>query len=204
MNPQAHWEKVYSTKKPTETSWFRPHLETSTRWIEHVAPDRSASILDAGGGESTLVDDLLTLGYRNLTVLDISQAAIDHAQQRLGPASHHVTWLAQDITQTRLPSETYGVWHDRAVFHFLTQREQRAAYIQQAASAVEPGGHILIGTFGLEGPEKCSGLDVMRYDAETLHAEFGPRFQPLESFHELHETPFGTTQQFLYCTFLRT
>lgn len=203
MNTQAHWEKVYSTKRPTETSWFRPHLEASSSWIDRVAPDRSASILDVGGGESTLVDDLVARGFSNIAVLDISQTAIQHAKQRLGPASQRVTWLVEDILQARLTAGFYDVWHDRAVFHFLTQREQRATYIRQVASAVKPGGHILIGTFGLEGPERCSGLDVMRYDAESLHREFGSSFHLLESFHKLHETPFGTTQQFLYCSFVR-
>jgi len=198
-----HWEKIYSSRKPAETSWFRPHLELSTRWIDSVALDRSASILDVGGGQSTLVDDLIVRGFPNISVLDISETAIQRVKQRLGSASQRVTWLVEDILQAPLPAESYDVWHDRAVFHFLTQLQQRATYIRQVASAVKTGGHILIGTFALEGPEKCSGLNVMRYDAESLRAEFGSHFHPLESFHELHETPFGTTQQFLYCSFVR-
>ena len=202
MDTKTHWDKVYGTKKPAETSWFRPHLETSVDWIDRVAPDRSASILDVGGGESTLVDDLIARHYRNLTVLDISRTAIDHAKQRLGPASDAITWLVDDIVQAQLPAAAYDVWHDRAVFHFLTQREQRTAYIQKAVSAIKPGGHCIVSTFGPEGPEKCSGLPVVRYDAQSLPAEFGPRFQLLESSYELHQTPFGTTQQFLFCSFV--
>ena len=202
MDKQAHWERVYGTKAPTEVSWFRPHLETSLDLIERVAGDRSASIIDVGGGESTLVDDLIAKGYQNITVLDISNTAIEHSRKRLGPASQQVTWLVGDITQADLPTHSYDVWHDRAVFHFLTEPAQRAAYVHQVASAVRPGGHVIIGVFGPEGPLKCSGLDVIRYDAASLQAEFGPRFHLMDSSTELHSTPFGTTQQFLYCCFI--
>ena len=196
---QAHWERIYSTKAPNEVSWFRPHLETSLSLVERVAGDLSASIIDVGAGESTFVDDLIGRGYRNVTVVDISQTAIDHTRKRLGAAAEQVTWLVGDITQVRLPEHSYDVWHDRAVFHFLKDPALRLAYVRQVASAVKHGGHVIVGTFGPEGPEKCSGLDVMRYDAGSLHAEFGARFRLVESSKELHETPFGTTQQFLYC-----
>jgi SAM-dependent methyltransferase len=199
MDAQAHWEQVYGTKAPTEVSWFRPHLETSLSLIERVAADRSSPIIDVGGGESTLVDDLLARGYRNLTVLDISATAIEHTRKRLSPASRQVAWLIADITQARLPARSYGVWHDRAVFHFLTEPAHRRAYVRQVSSAVKPGGYVIVGVFGPEGPTRCSGLDVMRYDAGSLHAEFGARFRLVESSKELHRTPFGTTQQFLYC-----
>ncbi len=199
MGTQAHWEHVYGTKAPTEVSWFRPHLETSLSLIERVAGDRSASIIDVGGGESTLVDDLIGRGYRNVTVLDISGTAIEHTKKRLDSASQQVTWLMADITEAGLPMRTYDVWHDRAVFHFLMEPTQRLAYVRQVSSAVKPGGHVIVGSFGPEGPTKCSGLDVMRYDADSLHAEFGARFRLVESSKELHRTPFGTTQQFLYC-----
>ena len=198
MDTQAHWERVYGTRAPTEVSWFRPHLETSLDLIERVAVDRSASIIDVGGGESTLVDDLIARGYRNVTVMDISQTAIEHSKKRLGSASQQVTWLIDDITQAELP-HSYDVWHDRAVFHFLTEPRQRVAYVRRVASAVKPGGHVIIAAFGPEGPSKCSGLDVMRYDADSLHAEFGARFRLMESSREPHRTPAGTTQQFLYC-----
>ena len=173
--------------------------ETSLSLIERVAGDRSASIIDVGGGESTLVDDLIGRGYRNVTVLDISGTAIEHSKKRLTSASEQVTWLTADITKVGLPKRSYDVWHDRAVFHFLTEPSQRLAYVRQVSSAVKPGGHVIVGAFGPEGPTKCSGLDVMRYDADSLHAEFGARFRLVESFKELHRTPFGNTQQFLYC-----
>jgi SAM-dependent methyltransferase len=199
MNMQAHWEHVYGTKAPTEVSWFRPHLETSLSLIVRVAGDRSASIIDVGGGESTLVDDLIGRGYCNVTVLDISGIAIEHTKNRLDSASQRVTWLVADITEGGLPMHSYDVWHDRAVFHFLTEPTQRLAYVHQVSSAVKPGGHVIVGAFGPEGPSKCSGLDVMRYDADSLHAEFGVRFHLIESAKELHRTPFGITQQFVYC-----
>jgi 2-polyprenyl-3-methyl-5-hydroxy-6-metoxy-1,4-benzoquinol methylase len=199
MNTQAHWERVYDTKAPDQLSWFSPHLQTSIALIERAAGDRSASIIDVGAGASTLVDDLVGAGYRNLTVLDISQAAIEVAKSRLGEASNSIQWLRADVTQENFPAHSYEVWHDRAVFHFLTKLEERLAYVRNVAWAVKPGGHVIVSTFGPEGPEKCSGLDVTRYDAESLHHEFGARFRLVESSKELHQTPFGTTQQFLYC-----
>jgi 2-polyprenyl-3-methyl-5-hydroxy-6-metoxy-1,4-benzoquinol methylase len=199
MNAANHWEKIYREKAPDAVSWYRPHLEMSLDLIEKAASARSAAIIDIGGGESTLVDDLLARGYQNVTVLDISSTAIEVTKQRLGVASERVQWVAGDIVRAHLSPSAYDVWHDRAVFHFLTAADQRAAYIYQVVKAVKPGGHVLISTFGPEGPTKCCGLEVMRYDAESLHAQFGKRFRLLESFKELHETPFGTTQQFLYC-----
>ena len=199
MDAKNHWEKIYSTKAPDAVSWYRAHLETSLALIERAGGARSASIVDVGGGESTLVDDLLARGYQNITVLDISETAIDATKKRLGTAAEHVSWLVGDITKIRLPPNTYDVWHDRAVFHFLITPEQRAAYVRQVAAAVRPGGHVIVSTFGPEGPTKCSGLDVVRYDEESLHKQFGVRFRLEESSKELHQTPFGTTQQFLYC-----
>ena len=199
MDTKTHWEKVYSTKAPDAVSWYRTHLETSLALIERAVDARSASIIDVGGGESTLVDDLLLRGYRNITVLDVSQTAIDVTKSRLGLAAEQVRWLVADITEIELEPLAYDLWHDRAVFHFLTAREQRIAYVRQVARSFKPGGHVFVSTFGPEGPTKCSGLEVMRYDAESLHGEFGARFRLLESSKELHRTPFGSTQQFLYC-----
>lgn len=200
MDVKTHWENIYSTKAPNQVSWYRPHLETSLALIKRVAADRaSASVIDVGGGESTLVDDLLEQGFRHITVLDVSQAAIDANKTRLGEKACGVHWIAADITQVELEPKAYDVWHDRAVFHFLTAPEQRAAYVRQVARAVKPGGYVLISTFGPEGPTKCSGLEVVRYDASSLHEEFGGRFRLIESSQEIHQTPFGTTQQFLYC-----
>lgn len=199
MDARSHWENVYTTKAPDAVSWYSPHLETSLELIEKVAPARSTSIIDLGGGESTLVDDLLARGYQNITVLDVSPTAIEVTKRRLGQAAERVRWAISDITKAELPHNSYDLWHDRAVFHFLRTMDERVAYVRQVAKAVRSGGHVLVSTFGPEGHAKCSGLEVVRYDAESLHAEFGVRFRLLESLKELHETPFGTTQQFLYC-----
>ncbi len=199
MDVKTHWEKIYGTKAPDAVSWYRPHLEISLELIQRAAPQRSASIIDVGGGESTLVDDLLAQGYQNITVLDVSETAIEATRKRLGPVSAQVHWLVADITDAQLEPGAYDVWHDRAVFHFLTAPEARAAYVRQVAKAVKPAGYVIVSTFGPEGPTKCSGLDVVRYDAESLHQEFGVHFRLLDSSQELHRTPFGTTQQFLYC-----
>jgi len=198
-DPKTHWDKVYNTKAPDQVSWYRPHLERSLALIERAAASISASIIDVGGGESTLVDDLLARGYQNITVLDISEAAINVTKTRLKKAAEQVHWIAGDVTRLKLGSKFYDVWHDRAVFHFLTSVEQRSAYVQNVARAVKTGGHVIVSTFGPEGPSKCSGLEVTRYDAESLHDQFGMRFRLVESFQELHQTPFSTTQQFLYC-----
>jgi len=199
VGAKTHWEKVYATKTPETVSWYRPHLETSLALIERAATGYSTSIIDVGGGESTLVDDLLARSYENITVLDVSQTAIDVTKKRLGLAAEQVHWLVADVTDAQLERGAYDVWHDRAVFHFLTTSEHRAAYVRQVGHAVKPGGHVIVCTFGPEGPTKCSGLDVIRYDSESLHDQFGVRFRLVESSKELHRTPFGTTQQFLFC-----
>ncbi len=161
--------------------------------------NKSARIIDVGAGESTLVDDLITEGYLNLTVLDISQTALDVARERLGPQGSTVAWKQADITKVELPAQRFDVWHDRAVFHFLTDAEQRLAYVRTVMRSVKPGGYVIVATFGPQGPERCSGLSVMRYDAESLHHEFGKTFKLLDSLTEQHQTPFGTSQQFVYC-----
>ncbi len=199
MNQSLHWEKVYQTKAPTDVSWYTPHLEQSLALIQKSASSNRAAIIDVGGGESTLVDDLLVHGYNDITVLDISSAAIAVAKQRLSDQASCVNWVVADITQLDIPENRYDIWHDRAVFHFLTEDEQRKAYVSQVARAMRPGGSVIVATFGPEGPTTCSGLDIVRYDASALHDQFGPRFRLIESTIQLHETPFGTTQQFVYC-----
>ena len=199
MDTKRHWENVYTTKPPDAVSWYRRHLETSLALIQRAADARESSIIDVGAGESTLVDDLLLRGYKNLSALDVSQTAIEVTKKRLGSAVEQVRWLVGDIVEIELEPCAYDVWHDRAVFHFLTTPERRITYVQQVTRAVKPGGHVIVSTFGPEGPTECSGLKVMRYGAESLHGEFGGRFRLVESSKELHETPFGTTQQFLYC-----
>jgi SAM-dependent methyltransferase len=196
---REHWDRVYQTKRPTEVSWYRPHLDTSLALIEQAAADRSASVIDVGGGESTLVDDLLARGYADLTLLDLSQTALDVTRERLGDRGAPVHWLCGDATSVDLPVARYDVWHDRAVFHFLTDPAARLAYVRQVARAVRTGGHVIVGTFGPEGPAQCSGLDVARYDAEGLHAEFGKRFELLRHLEEVHQTPLGRAQQFVWC-----
>jgi 2-polyprenyl-3-methyl-5-hydroxy-6-metoxy-1,4-benzoquinol methylase len=199
MDTKTHWEKIYKTKAPNAVSWYRPHLETSLALIERAAGGAQAAIIDVGGGESTLADDLLARGFENITVLDISETAIDVCKNRMGEAAGRIQWLVADVTRTELNTSVYDIWHDRAVFHFLTEPEQRAAYVRNVARSVKRDGHVIVSTFGPEGPMKCSGLDVMRYDADSLHDQFGARFRLVESSKELHRTPFGTTQQFLYC-----
>jgi 2-polyprenyl-3-methyl-5-hydroxy-6-metoxy-1,4-benzoquinol methylase len=199
MTNKVHWEVLYGTKAPDAVSWYRPHLERSLELIEKSCPDKTASIIDVGGGESTLVDDLLDRGYRHITVLDISEKALEVARARLGHRANDVKWLAADITRTVLPGQAYDLWHDRAVFHFLTSAKDRAAYVRQVISSVKLGGHVIVATFGPEGPTQCSGLDVVRYDDQELHSEFGAKFQLEHSAIEVHQTPSGTKQQFLYC-----
>ncbi|MFL9959062.1 class I SAM-dependent methyltransferase [Paraburkholderia nemoris] len=201
MDSKEHWEGIYRSKSSHAVSWYRPHLETSLQLICEVAPDQSATIIDVGGGESTLVDDLLRRGYRNLAVLDMSAVALDTTKQRLGSFAEHVSWVESDITSVNLPEHRYDVWHDRAVFHFLTELSQRDAYIRLLTRALRPGGRVVIATFGPLGPNRCSGLDVRRYDAQQLSDEFGPGFELVTSTLEDHHTPAGSSQQFLYCSF---
>lgn len=199
MASKSHWEKVYRTKQPTEVSWYRPHLDLSIQLIEEAAADRDAYVIDVGGGESTLVDDLLARGYRNLSVLDLSSTALAVARERIGEKAALVDWLCGDVTNFEFFAQQFDVWHDRAVFHFLTAPRDRLQYVRQVAQAVKRGGHVIVATFGPEGPTKCSGLDVVRYDPDALHAEFGDGFQLVKHLTELHQTPAGAIQQFTYC-----
>ena len=199
MDPRQHWENVYRTKQPTEVSWYAPHLEMSLRLIEDAAAQRTATIIDVGGGEATLVDDLLARGYSDLSVLDVSATALAIAKSRLGANGKDVTWLCGDVTTYPFPPAHYDVWHDRAVFHFLTDAKQREAYVRQVSRAVKRGGYVIVATFGPDGPTRCSGLDVVRYGADALHHEFGSGFRLLRHATEIHRTPAGATQQFTYC-----
>jgi SAM-dependent methyltransferase len=199
MPSPNHWNRIYSTQPTDAVSWFQQHATHSLRLIEHTHVPRSASIIDVGGGASTLVDDLLDAGYEHITVLDLSAAALEAARARLGARAEKVQWLVADITQVALPHHTYDLWHDRAVFHFLTTPEERQAYVRAVLHALKPGGHIIVATFAEDGPEKCSGLPVVRYSPDQLHAEFGEPFTLLEHEKEAHETPFGTVQQFTWC-----
>jgi 2-polyprenyl-3-methyl-5-hydroxy-6-metoxy-1,4-benzoquinol methylase len=198
-DPKTHWDGVYDSKQPSEVSWYQPHLLVSFELIVRSGITQSDHIIDVGGGTSTLVDDLLDRGFRNLTVLDISSKAIDITRARLGTRSAHIHWIVDDVLHAPLEQGRYRIWHDRAVLHFLTNAEARRTYVEQVRHAVCPGGFVAISTFSLDGPSKCSGLEVCRYSRETLLAEFGPRFRLIESRSESHRTPTGTAQAFLYC-----
>lgn len=205
MQPgKEHWEAVYTTKSTDEVSWFQPHAQLSLDLIKAATADKDAGIIDVGGGASTLVDDLLAEGYRDLTVLDLSAAALHAAQQRLGVQQNMVSWIEADITEVDLPARRYDIWHDRAVFHFLTTQQQRDAYVRTVFNAVKPGGHVIVATFAEDGPLQCSGLPVMRYRADELHDEFGAAFTLLKHQKEEHHTPSGKVQQFVYCYCRRT
>ena len=199
MPSKDHWERVYSTKPTDAVSWFQAHAEHSVRLIRGTGVARSAALIDVGGGASTLVDDLLADGYGAITVLDLSAAALAAAKTRLGAAAQKVNWLEGDITKIALPPHAFDVWHDRAVFHFLTDKGDRQAYVEAVLHAVKPGGHVIVATFAEDGPLQCSGLPVMRYGPTELHAEFGAPFALVQHEREAHRTPFGTLQSFVYC-----
>ncbi len=199
MQTKEHWEKVYSTKASDDVSWYQVHAEESLRLIHGTGAKKSAAIIDVGGGASTLVDDLMSEGYSNLTVLDLSSAALLAAKSRLGPAASKVNWIEASILDAVLPRHAFDIWHDRAVFHFLTSSEERHAYVEAVLKAVKPGGHVIVATFAEDGPDKCSGLPVMRYNAQGLHAEFGSPFKLLKHEEEAHHTPAGKIQKFIYC-----
>lgn len=199
MNSQTHWDKVYTTKASDSVSWYQPHADQSLQLILGSGVPKSAAIIDVGGGASKLVDDLLVLGYQHLTVMDLAESALQTAQRRLGEQSQAVRWIAADITRVMLPVHTFDVWHDRAVFHFLTEPAQRATYVASVLRSVKPGGHVIVATFAEDGPTQCSGLPVMRYSASGLHGEFGEAFTLVHHHKENHQTPMGHLQQFVYC-----
>jgi ubiquinone/menaquinone biosynthesis C-methylase UbiE len=199
MDPKAHWEGVYTRRSATEVSWYQPHAERSLALIRRIAGGKPFRLIDVGGGASTLVDDLLGLPGADITVLDISEAALDVARERLGARAGRVRWLAGDVTAVPLPAQAYDLWHDRAVFHFLTEPAQRDVYVAQVRHAVRPGGQVIVAAFGPEGPLQCSGLPVVRYAPDALHAQFGSAFELVGHETELHHTPGGAVQQFVYC-----
>ncbi|MDE2379678.1 class I SAM-dependent methyltransferase [Bradyrhizobium sp.] len=198
----AHWENVYATKGENEVSWFQDSPAISLDLIREANPNHDAAIVDIGGGASRLVDRLLGDGYRSIAVLDLSANALDAAKARIGAAAAKVDWIVADVTTWR-PARSYDVWHDRAAFHFLTDPRDRAAYRQRLETAVHPGGAVIIGTFALNGPEKCSGLPVQRYDGKSLAAELGPVFELVTTRAEIHHTPWNSTQAFQFSRFWR-
>ncbi|MFN7855837.1 MAG: class I SAM-dependent methyltransferase [Acidovorax sp.] len=194
-----HWEKVYQTKRADSVSWFQEHAMRSLEIIRAIGASTDARIIDVGGGASTLVDDLLKARFKNIAVLDLSASALDVARARLGTLGDCVEWIAGDIRNVVLPEHAFDIWHDRAVFHFLTEPSDRLAYVRQVTRAVKPGGHVIVATFAPDGPEQCSGLPVVRYAPEQLHGEFGPQFELVEHASEAHTTPWGSVQHFIYC-----
>ena len=199
---QSHWERVYTSKNENEVSWFQAKPETSLDLIRQTGATGGSAIIDIGGGASRLVDELLRAGFRSLAVLDVSEAALAAARARLGADASRVDWIVTDVTQWT-PDRRYDVWHDRAAFHFLTDPADRTAYLSRLRHALSPAGHVVIGTFATDGPEKCSGLPVQRYDAEGLQKTFGEDFRLMGSHRERHTTPWGSTQSFQFARFQR-
>jgi len=199
---QAHWENVYGTKGEKEVSWFQDSPTISLDLIDATGVAKGASILDIGGGASRLVDALLEQGFESLTVLDLSEKALATTRARLGRKAANVRWIVADVTKWK-PAETHDVWHDRAAFHFLMEPHDRAAYAERLREAVRLGGHVIIGTFAPDGPERCSGLPVMRHDAVSLGETFGRSFELMESRRHDHQTPLGGIQRFQFSRFRR-
>jgi len=206
MNTQQlkHWQSIYRDKSEAQTSWFRPHLDESLRLIDGLRLPVTTPLIDVGAGRSTLVDDLLARGFSDICVLDIAEPALAASRTRLGTAAARVRWLDGDITQVDLPAEHFGLWHDRAVFHFLVDDESRRRYVDRAARCVRRGGYAIIATFSVGGPERCSTLPVRRYDDSALSAEFAAYFAPVDRASEQHITPWGAPQPFTYVVLHRT
>jgi SAM-dependent methyltransferase len=199
MQTKEHWEAVYTRKRTTGVSWYQEHAERSLRFIRETGVAHTASIIDVGGGASTLVDDLLSDGYSALSVIDLSGAALSASRARLGERANAVRWIEGDILRAELAEQSFDVWHDRAVFHFLTSDAERQSYVKKVMQAVRPRGHVIVATFAENGPTECSGLSVMRYAPEELHEQFGASFSLLKQEREEHITPMGAIQKFIYC-----
>lgn len=195
---RAHWDGIYRSRAAQAVSWYRPHLEVSFELLRQAGVDATTRLIDVGGGASTLVDDLLALGLLHLTVLDLSDAALAAARERLGARAAAVRWLAADVLQADFAPAGFDLWHDRAVLHFLHAPVDTARYVEQAACAVRPGGHAVIGGFAPAGPERCSGLPVARRSAGDIAALFAPAFRLIDQRSESHVTPAGATQAFAY------
>jgi SAM-dependent methyltransferase len=204
VSPKDHWERIYTTSASETRSWYQRVPTMSLEMIARTNVSVDAAILDVGGGDSTLVDHLLGAGYTNVAVLDISRIGLDRARQRLGPGATRVRWIRSDVlTIERLAPSSVSVWHDRAVFHFLTAVRDRAVYMEQLRAVLRPEGHVIIATFADDGPSQCSGLPVARYSSHALQAELGTDFQLAETRRDAHVTPSGAEQPFTYARFVR-
>ncbi len=203
METKNHWERVFETKAITEVSWYKPHLDLSLELIARSGAGPGDTIIDVGGGDSSLADDLLRRGFSDITVLDIAASALHRARERLGDLSGRVRWLETDILTAELAERRYDVWHDRAAFHFLVDEAARLRYRTQLERSLKSGGHLILATFADDGPKRCSGLQTMQYSAETLTSALGRQFHLLESHKEAHVTPAGKEQRFVYCLFRR-
>jgi len=199
MKIDDHWERIYASKSAEDLSWYQAHPERSLRFIRATGLPKTAPIIDIGGGASRLVDLLLQAGYGALTVLDISAAALTAAKLRLGSLASKVQWLQADVTQATLSRNAFEIWHDRAVFHFLTTAVDRRVYVETILRALKPGGHVIMATFADDGPAECSGLPVVRYTPERLQDELGDAFMKVREEREAHHTPNGKVQHFIYC-----
>lgn len=195
-----HWEDVYTKKTPAEVSWYQIEPAVSLELIALTEISHASKIIDVGGGASVFVDKLLDQGFKNLTVLDVSSKALGYAKKRLGNRAQAVQWIEADVTEFESP-EKYGLWHDRAVFHFLTDEDDRKKYVRNLNKVLSPGGHVIIAAFCIAGPPKCSGLNVERYSLEKLKNELGNHFELVKSIDEVHITPFNTEQKFTYYYF---
>ncbi|GGX18866.1 class I SAM-dependent methyltransferase [Aquimarina muelleri] len=197
---KKHWETIYSTKDLKEVSWYQKVPTTSIEFITSLNLPKTAKIIDIGGGDSLLVDHLLNLGYSNITVLDVSETAIHKAKERLGDLADTITWIVTDITDFT-PNEKYDVWHDRATFHFLREQKEIDNYVMTIENAILPAGALIIGTFSLDGPKKCSGIDITPYSEKSMSDLVKSSFKKLKCSYINHETPFNTTQNFIFCSF---
>lgn len=202
FDSKKHWENIYGSKPLEDVSWFQPTPVTSLDFIEGLGMGPNASIIDIGGGDSYLVDYLLDSGYTNLTVLDISKAAIDRAKERLGHLAGKVQWIESDINDFE-PTIEYDVWHDRAAFHFLTEGHNIKRYVNMVGRGLRPFGSLIIGTFSENGPAKCSGIAITQYSQESMTSLFTDKFVKIQCTNVDHSTPFGTTQNFTFCSFKR-
>ena len=202
MDVRAHWDAVWGSRAPEEASWYQADPSASLQLVRDAGLDESAWILDVGGGASTFTDHLLSAGRRSISVLDISAEAIHRAQLRLGEQADLVEWFVADV-RTFVPPHRWDLWHDRAAFHFLTEPEDRRAYLETLRRSLVPGGQMILATFSLDGPKKCSGLDVVRYSHATLSRELGDEYELVQTAEETHTTPSGGSQAFLFCRFSR-